>query len=64
MALFDRTSAIGFIGAGAVGSSLAVCLSRAGYQVVAVASRTFASAHGFAERIEEMPGARNSAGGG
>lgn len=52
MALFDRTSAIGFIGAGAVGGSLAVCLSRAGYRVTAVASRTLASAQQFAQRIE------------
>ena len=51
MALFDRSSAIGFIGAGTVGSSLAVCLSQAGYQVIAVASRTLASAQRFAERI-------------
>ena len=52
MALFDRTSTIGFIGAGAVGGALAVCLSRAGYRVVAVGSRTFASAQRFAERID------------
>ena len=52
MALFDRTSAIGFIGAGAVGGSLGVCLSRAGYRVVAVGSRTFASAQRFAARID------------
>ena len=52
MALFNQTSAIGFIGAGAVGGSLAVCLAQAGYKVVAVASRTFASAQLFAERIE------------
>ena len=52
MALFDQASTIGFIGAGTVGSSLAVCLSRAAYQVVAVASRTFTSAQLFAERIE------------
>ena len=51
MALFDQTSKIGFIGAGAVGGSLGVCLSRAGYRVVAVASRTFASARRFAGRI-------------
>lgn len=52
MALFDRTSTIGFIGAGAVGGSLGVCLSHAGYQVIAVGSRTFASARRFAERID------------
>lgn len=52
MALFDHTSKIGFIGAGAVGGSLGVCLSRAGYRVVAVGSRTFASAQGFAARID------------
>ncbi len=52
MALFDRTSKIGFIGAGAVGGSLSVCLSRAGYRVIAIGSRTFASARRFAARIE------------
>ena len=52
MALFDRTSATGFIGAGAVGGSLGVCLSHAGYRVVAVASRTFVSAQRFAGRID------------
>lgn len=52
MASFDRTSTIGFIGAGAVGGSLGVCLSRAGYRVKAVASRTLASAQQFAERID------------
>ena len=52
MALFDRTSPIGFIGAGAVGGSLGVCLSHAGYRVVAVGSRTFASAQQFAGRID------------
>ena len=52
MELFDRSSTIGFVGAGTVGSSLAVCLSQAGYQVVAVASRTQASAQRFAGRIE------------
>jgi predicted short-subunit dehydrogenase-like oxidoreductase (DUF2520 family) len=52
MALFDRTSTIGFIGAGAVGGALGVCLSRAGYRVAAVGSRTFASAQRFAERID------------
>ena len=52
MALFDRTSKIGFIGAGVVGGSLGVCLSRAGYRVAAVGSRTSASARRFAERID------------
>ena len=52
MAVFDRASTIGFIGAGTVGSSLAVCLSRGAYRVVAVASRTAASAQRFAARIE------------
>ena len=52
MAVFDRTSAIGFIGAGAVGGSLGVCLSRAGYRIAAVGSRTFVSAQRFAERID------------
>ena len=48
---FDRDSRIGFIGAGAVGGSLAVALSRTGYPVVAIASRSFSSAKSVAARI-------------
>lgn len=48
---FDKTTRIGFIGAGNVGGSLAVAMSAAGYPVVAVGSRTFASAQTFAARI-------------
>jgi predicted short-subunit dehydrogenase-like oxidoreductase (DUF2520 family) len=47
----DKTTPIGFIGAGAVGGSLAVALHNAGYPVVAVASRTHASAQSLADRI-------------
>ena len=51
MTSLDKTSRIGFIGAGRVGGSLAVAMSNAGYPVVAVSSRTPASAASFAERI-------------
>ena len=51
MPVFDQQSTIGFIGAGAVGGTLAVALGQAGYRVVAVASRTFASAHRLAQRL-------------
>ena len=44
MAELSRESKIGFIGAGLVGGSLAAALLEAGYPVVAVASRTAASA--------------------
>ena len=47
----DKSTPIGFIGAGAVGGSLAVALHNAGYPVVAAASRTHASAQVFADRI-------------
>ena len=47
----DKSTPIGFIGAGAVGGSLAVALHNAGYPVVASASRTHASAQAFADRI-------------
>ena len=50
---FAKTTPIGFIGAGAVGGSLSVALSRAGYPVVAAASRTPASARAFAERLPD-----------
>ena len=48
---FDKNTTIGFIGAGAVGGSLALALHRARYPVVAVASRTQTSAETFASRI-------------
>ena len=48
---FDKTTTIGFIGAGTVGGSLAVAMSNAGYPVTAVGSRTLASARTFAGRI-------------
>ena len=51
MATLDRESTIGFIGSGAVGGSLAVAFSRAGYSVVATSSRTFSSAQALAGRI-------------
>ena len=51
MTTFDKSTPIGFIGAGAVGGSLSVALHNAGYPVVAVASRTHASAQTFAARI-------------
>ena len=50
---FTKSTPIGFIGAGAVGGSLAVALSGAGYPVVAVASRTAESARAFAERLPD-----------
>jgi len=56
MATFDSCSKIAFIGAGVVGTTLAVSLTRAGYPVVAAASRTKASAEALAGRI---PGCRS-----
>ena len=53
MVSLDRTSRIGFIGAGRVGGSLALAMSRAGYAVVAVSSRTLASRESFADRIKD-----------
>lgn len=52
MTSLNKTSRIGFIGAGKVGGSLAVAMSQAGYSVVAVSSRTPASAASLAERID------------
>lgn len=43
---------VGFIGAGTVGTALAVSLSRRGYPVVAVASRSKVSAQRIAARLE------------
>ena len=42
---------VGFVGAGRTGSALALNLAQAGYPVVAVASRSAASAHRLAARI-------------
>lgn len=52
MPVFDLHSTIGFIGAGAVGGTLAVALARSGYRVVAVASRTWTSASSLAQRLD------------
>ncbi len=52
MTSLDKSARIGFIGAGRVGGSLAVAISHAGYPVVAVSSRTPASAEAFAARID------------
>jgi len=43
---------IGFLGAGTVGTALAVSLRRVGYPVVAVASRSFSSAQRLAAQVE------------
>lgn len=51
MTQLKKSSKIAFIGAGKVGGSLAVAMSDAGYPVVAVSSRTPASAEQFAARI-------------
>ena len=51
MTAFGPQTTIGFIGAGAVGGTLAAALAQAGYRVVAVASRTLASAQGLAHRL-------------
>ena len=48
----DRNSKIGIIGSGFVGGSLAVALSRVGYNVIAASSRRFVSAETLAQRIE------------
>jgi len=47
----NAMSNIGFIGAGHVGTALAVGLARAGYNVVAVASRSNASAQTLAQHV-------------
>ena len=51
MARLSKESKLGFVGAGRVGGSVAIALSRAGYPVVAISSRTFASAQGLAELV-------------
>lgn len=51
MILFSQQTPIGFIGAGAVGGTLAVALTQAGYRVTAVASRTLASARRLAAQV-------------
>ena len=51
MAIFDKSSSIGFIGAGKVGGTLAITLAKVGYSVKGVANRTYASAEELAARI-------------
>ena len=43
---------VGVLGAGTVGTALAVCLRRRDYPVVAVASRSYSSAQTLAEGVE------------
>ncbi len=49
---FDSKVDIGFIGAGLVATCLAIALSRKGYQVKAVASKSLTSAQSLASQIE------------
>lgn len=57
-----KEPSIGFIGAGRVASHLAAGLSLAGYRVVAVASRTFASAEALANKEKGcVPSVNNQA---
>jgi predicted short-subunit dehydrogenase-like oxidoreductase (DUF2520 family) len=49
----ERKPSVGFIGAGRAATSLAVALASAGYQVIAVASRSVESAQRLANRIPE-----------
>ena len=51
MPVLSKKSRIGFIGAGRVGGSLALALSRQGYHVAAAASRTSSSAQALADRV-------------
>jgi len=53
---------IGFIGAGTVGTALAICLSRKGYPVVAVSSRSQTSARFLAQAIDSRPVLSNNQG--
>lgn len=59
MTKFNKNSRLGFIGAGAVGGSLAVGLSLKGYNIEGVSSRTYASAENLANRIEGCTAYRN-----
>ncbi len=47
----ERKTKIGFIGAGKVGSALALLLQQAGYEIVGIASRTRVSAENLANRL-------------
>lgn len=51
MAEFGKDARIAFVGAGMVGKSLALILSRHGYKVVAVSSRTFSSAEALVDLV-------------
>lgn len=51
MNLLDKSSPIGFVGAGTVGKTLAVSFSRQGYCVKGSASRRAESAHSLAELV-------------
>ncbi len=52
MAIFEKRSSLGFIGAGKVGGSLAIVVANAGYSVKGIANRTYSSAEKLASRID------------
>ncbi|HIF13357.1 MAG TPA: hypothetical protein EYQ82_10235, partial [Dehalococcoidia bacterium] len=47
----DANTSIGFVGAGRLGTSVAVALQRANYRVIAVSSRSASSAESFAKSV-------------
>ena len=51
---------LGFIGAGTVGTALAVLLSSKGYQVVAVSSRSLTSAENLAKQVNNCRASNNN----
>jgi predicted short-subunit dehydrogenase-like oxidoreductase (DUF2520 family) len=51
--IFDKSSAVGFIGAGRLGSSMAVAMRRAGYAVTAVSSRRHEQRAWLQERLPD-----------
>ena len=57
---FGKHSKIRFIGAGNVGTSLAVALDKKGYNVVSAASRTFQSAVNLSSGIQGCDPERNT----
>ena len=57
-----RMLRLGFIGAGTVGTALAIRLSSKGYQVVAVSSRSHTSAKNLAQRVNDCHAFDNNQG--
>lgn len=51
---FDKNTEVGFIGAGRLGSSLAIAMQRLGYQIAAVSSRQAEQRNWLSDQLKDV----------